>query len=76
MLEKIILKIEKYIFDLINKSRKINKHYFFTTIALTAIFPFFLLSFFNNPASDDFAYCNESHLRSFFDFQNFLFFEW
>lgn len=76
MLEKIILKFEKNIFDLVSKIIKINKHYFFISIALVAVFPFFLLSLFNNPASDDFAYCNESQVRTFFDFQKHLYFEW
>ena len=76
MLEKIILKFEKNIFDLVSKIIKINKHYFFISIALVAVFPFFLLSLFNNPASDDFAYCNESQVRTFFDFQKHWYLEW
>lgn len=76
MLLKSILKFENNIFDVVNKIAKINKHYFFICIALIAVFPFFLLSLFNNPASDDFAYCNESQIRSFFDFQKYLYFEW
>lgn len=76
MLDKGILKFEKNIFDLVNKFIKINRHYFFITISLIAILPFILLSLFNNPASDDFAYCNESQVRSFFDFQKYLYFEW
>lgn len=76
MLEKGILKIKKNSFVLIKKIVKIERHYFFICIALIAIFPFFLLSLFNNPASDDFAYCNESQVRSFFDFQKYLYFEW
>ena len=76
MLEKSIQKIERNIFDLVDKFVKINKHYFFTTIVFITIFPFFLLSLFNNPASDDFAYCNESQVRSLFDFQKYLYFEW
>ncbi len=76
MLEKGILKIKKNSFVLIKKLVNIERHYFFISIALVAVFPFFLLSFFNNPASDDFAYCNESQVRTFFDFQKHLYLEW
>lgn len=76
MFKKSIMKIDKIIFDTADKIIKINKHYFFITIAVITIFPFLLLSLFNNPASDDFAYCNEARIRSFFDFQQYLYFEW
>ena len=76
MLLNCILKTEKLFISIFNKVSKINSHYFLILLSVITIFPLIILSFFNNPASDDFDYSYESQVEPFWSLQIRRYFDW
>jgi len=76
MLEKYVLKMDGLFIKLIDKIYKISNGYFFIIIAIFTSLPLVLLSFFNNPGSDDFDLSYESQVESFFSLQIRRYFDW
>ena len=50
--------------------------WFFILLSVITIFPLIILSFFNNPASDDFDYSYESQVEPFWSLQIRRYFDW
>jgi hypothetical protein len=56
---------EKLLTTVFYKIYKLKSNYFFIIVSLIALFPFLIISFFNNPASDDFVLSYESQTEPF-----------
>lgn len=61
----LILKTENLMMKIFNKICKMNSNYFFIVLSLTGLLPLLILSFFNNPSSDDFDLSYESQTEPF-----------
>jgi hypothetical protein len=58
------------------KILNLNSQYFFVVLGIITLFPLLMLSFFNNPGSDDFDLSYESQVESFWSLQIRRYFDW
>jgi Family of unknown function (DUF6056) len=76
MLQSCIQYLEKLGLEISCKISNIKNEYFFIILGLFSIFPLLILSFFNNPGSDDFDLSYESQVESFWSLQIRRYFDW
>jgi hypothetical protein len=54
---------------LISKINRLKTYHLFSILGIVTLFPLILISFFNNPGSDDFDMAYESQIESYFELQ-------
>lgn len=76
MIQILLDKIDKLGLRIFRILSNFNSKHYFIFLGILTVFPLFLLSFFNNPASDDFDLSYESQVEPFWDLIIHRYFFW